>query len=199
MLRKTFVIIPIVLLALAGCSNKSKDAAVTGAQGQPSSSVGAPAGPPVAPPAATATPMSCPTAATRKFAKTRFIANAGLAAGAFKRYIFTPYQKGSFKGGAQGQKRAIVKAAAAGVFALDQLRRAKANVEADPGLCKVLAAPLSNLMSTLKNTVGKLKRGEADPATIGATSGALEQTRGAAGGAGAGFKDKNVPANMIGG
>src|SRR5689334_11182724 len=107
MLRKTFVIIPVVLLALAGCSNKSKDAAVTGAQGQPS--VGAPAAPP-APPAATATPMSCPTAATRKFAKTRFVANAGLAAGAFKRYIYTPYQAGAFKSGAHGQKRAIVKA-----------------------------------------------------------------------------------------
>jgi hypothetical protein len=197
MLRKTFVIIPVVLLALAGCSNKSKDAAVTGAQGQPS--VGAPAAPPAAPPAATATPMSCPTAATRKFAKTRFVANAGLAAGAFKRYIYTPYQSGAFKSGAHGQKRAIVKAAAAGVFTLDQLRRAKTNVEADPALCKVLAAPLSNLMSTMKNAVGKLKRGDADPSTIGAASGALEQTRGAAGGAGAGFKDKNVPANMIGG
>jgi hypothetical protein len=198
MLRKTFVIIPIVLLALAGCSNKSKEAAITGAQGA-SSPVGAPVAPPVAPPAATATPMSCPTAATRKFAKTRFITNAGLAAGAFKRYIFTPYQSGAFKSGAHGRKRAMVKAAAAGVFALDQLRRARTNVEADPGLCRVLAAPLSNLTSALQNTVGKLKGGDADPATIGAASGALEQTRGAAGGAGAGFKDKNVPANMIGG
>ena len=35
--------------------------------------------------------------------------------------------------------------------------------------------------------------------TIGAASGALEQTRGTAGSAGAGFKDKDVPANMIGG
>jgi hypothetical protein len=51
----------------------------------------------------------------------------------------------------------------------------------------------------MKSMVDKFKRGEVDPSLIGASSGALEQTRGAAGSAGAGFKDKDVPANMIGG
>jgi hypothetical protein len=194
MLRKTFIIIPIILLALSGCSSKSKEAAVTGA----APTVGAPAAP-AATPTDGATPQACPTAATRKFAKTRFIANAGLAAGAFKRYIYTPYRNGSFKSGAKGQKRAIVKAAAAGLFTLDQLRRAKANVQADPGLCKVLSAPLTHLTAVLGGLVAKLKRGEVDPTDIGSASGALEATRGAAGNAGAGFKDKNVPSNMIGG
>jgi len=194
MLRKTFVIIPIILLALSGCSSKSKDAAVPGA----APTVGAPAAP-AATPTDTATPHACPTAQTRKFAKTRFITNAGLAAGAFKRYIYSPYRKGTFKSGAKGQKRAIVKAAAAGLFTLDQLRRAKANVQADPTLCKALSAPLQHLSTTMKGLVDKLKRGEIDPATIGAASGALEQTRGSAGSAGAGFKDKDVPGNMIGG
>jgi hypothetical protein len=194
MLRKTFVIIPIILLALSGCSSKSRDAAVTGA----APTVGAPAAP-AATPTDTTTPQACPTAQTRKLAKTRFIANAGLAAGAFKRYIYTPYRQGAFKSGAKGQKRAIVKAAAAGLFSLDQLRRAKANVQADPGLCKVLSAPLQKLSATMKIMVDKLKRGEIDPTTIGAASGALEATRGTAGSAGAGFKDKNVPSNMIGG
>jgi hypothetical protein len=194
MLRKTFIIIPIILLALAGCSSKSKDAAVTGA----GPTVGAPTAP-ATPPADSATPQACPTAQTRKLAKTRFVANAGLAAGAFKRYIYTPYRQGSFKSGAKGQKRAIVKAAAAGLFSLDQLRRARTNVQADPGLCKVLSAPLRHLSTTMKGMVDKLKRGEIDPATIGAASGALEQTRSTAGSAGAGFKDKDVPSNMIGG
>jgi hypothetical protein len=193
MLRKTFVIIPIILLALSGCSSKSRDAAVTGA----APTVGAPAAP--ATPTDTATPQACPTAQTRKLAKTRFITNAGLAAGAFHRYIYSPYRKGAFKSGAKGQKRAIVKAAAAGLFSLDQLRRAKANVQADPGLCKVLSAPLQKLSGTMKVLVDKLKRGEIDPTTIGSASGALEATRGTAGSAGAGFKDKNVPSNMIGG
>jgi hypothetical protein len=194
MLRKTFVIIPIILLALSGCSSKSKDAAVTGA----APTVGAPTAP-AATPTDSATPTACPTAATRKFAKTRFITNAGLAAGAFKRYIYNPYRKGTFKSGAKGQKRSIVKAAAAGLFVLDQLRRAKANVKADPTLCKSLSAPLQHLSVLMSGMVGKLKRGEVDPTSIGSASGALEQTRGTAGSAGAGFKDKDVPANMIGG
>jgi hypothetical protein len=194
MLRKTFVIIPIILLALSGCSSKSKDAAVTGA----APAVGAPTAP-AATPTDTATPTACPTTHTRKFAKTRFITNAGLAAGAFKRYIYTPYRNGSFKSGAKGQKRAIVKAAAAGLFTVDQLRRAKANVQADPTLCKTLSAPLTHLSGLMAGMVAKLKRGEVDPTSIGSASGALEQTRGTAGSAGAGFKDKDVPANMIGG
>jgi hypothetical protein len=195
MLRKTFVIIPIILLALSGCSsNKSKDAAATGA----APTVGAPAAP-AAPPTNTATPQACPTAHARKFAKTRFITNAGLAAGAFKRYIYTPYRSGAFKSDAKGHKRAIVKAAAAGAFALDQLRRAKTNVQADPTLCKTLSAPLQGLGATMSGMVDKLRHGQADPASIGATSGALEQTRGTAGSAGAGFKDKEVPSSMIGG
>jgi hypothetical protein len=45
----------------------------------------------------------------------------------------------------------------------------------------------------------KFKHGQVDPSSIAATSGALEQTRGTAGSAGAGFKDKEVPSNMIGG
>lgn len=197
MLRKTFVIIPVILLALGGCSNKSKEAAVSGA----APTVGAHAAPaaPATTPATGATPAVCPTAQTRKFAKTRFISSAGLAAGAFKRYIYTPYRNGSFQSGAKGHKRAIVKAAAAGLFSLDQLRRAKANVQADPSLCKVLSAPLQNLSTRMKGLTDKFKRGEVDPSAIDGASGALEQTRGTAGSAGAGFKDKNVPSNMIGG
>jgi hypothetical protein len=194
MLRKTFVIIPIILLALSGCSSKSKDAAVTGA----APTVGAPAAP-AAPPTDTATPQACPTKATRKFAKTRFITNAGLAAGAFKRYIYEPYRKGTFKSGAPGHKRALVKAAAAGLFVLDQLRRAKTNVQADPTLCKTLSSPLAHLGALVTALTAKFKHGQVDPSAIDATSGALEQTRGTAGSAGAGFKDKEVPSNMIGG
>jgi hypothetical protein len=194
MLRKTFVIIPIILLALSGCSSKSKDAAVTGA----APTVGAPSAPATTP-ADSATPEACPTAQTRKFAKTRFITNAGLAAGAFKRYIYEPYRKGTFKSGAKGQKRSIVKAAAAGLFVLDQLRRARANIHADPTLCKTLSAPMQRLTSAMKGLVDKFKHGQVDPSAIGVASGALEQTRGSAGSVGAGFKDKDVPSNMIGG
>ncbi len=194
MLRKTIVIIPVILLALNGCSSKSKDTAATGAQ---NTSIGAPAA--TATPAGSPSPAACPTAATRKFAKTRFIANAGLAAGAFKRYIYSPYREGKFKSGAAGHKRAIVKAAAAGLFALDQLRRAKANIAADPTLCRSLRAPVEKLSAVMSGLVAKLKKGQVDPTDLASGAGGLEGFRKAAGGAGAGFKDKDVPAGMIGG
>jgi hypothetical protein len=194
MLRKTFIIIPIVLLALTGCSTRSKETAGTVPQ---SPAVGAPSA--GAAGQDTATPAACPTKATRKLAKTRFVSNAGLAAGAFKRYIYAPYQKGSFKSGAPKQKRSIVKAAAAGLFVLDQLRRAKANAQADPTLCKALVTPLTTLSSSMSGLVGKLKQGQVDPTDIATTSGGVEGFRRVAGGAGAGFKDKDVPSNMIGG
>jgi hypothetical protein len=194
MLRKTIVIIPIILLALNGCSSKSKDTAATGAQG---TSIGAPAATPT--PAGSPSPGACPTAATKKFAKTRFIANAGLAAGAFKRYIYTPYRDGKFKSSASGHKKAIVKAAAAGLFTLDQLRRAKANIQADPTLCRTLRAPVEKLSVIMSGLVAKLKKGEVDPTDLAAGAGGIEGFRKAAGSAGAGFKDKDVPAGMVGG
>ena len=193
MLRKTIVIIPVILLALNGCSSKSKDTAATGAQ---NTSIGAPA---ATAPAGAPSPAACPTAATRKFAKTRFIANAGLAAGAFKRYIYSPYREGTFKSGAAGRKRAIVKAAAAGLFTLDQLRRAKANINADPTLCRSLRAPAEKLSAIISGLVAKLKRGQVDPTDLAAGAGGIEGFRKTAGSAGAAFKDKDVPAGMIGG
>ena len=58
---------------------------------------------------------------------------------------------------------------------------------------------MQKLSTLMKGLVEKLKKGEVDPTSIGSVSGVLEETRGAAGSAGAGFKDKNVPSNMIGG
>jgi hypothetical protein len=186
MLRRSFVVIPILVLAFSACGTTAK----TPDAGAPA--VG------IAPerPSAEAT---CPATATRKFAKTRFVVNAGLAAGAFKRYIYTPFRNGAFKSGAHGQKRAIVKAGVAGVFALDQLRRAKNNVQADPKLCRTLSAPISKLSSSIKGLTDNMKSGKADPSQLNSTSGALEGFRSQAGNAGAGFKDKNVPPSMVGG
>jgi hypothetical protein len=43
---------------------------------------------------------TCPTSNTVKFAKTKFVADAALAGGAFKRYIYTPAKDGKLKKGA---------------------------------------------------------------------------------------------------
>ncbi|MCO6010111.1 hypothetical protein NE236_34605 [Actinoallomurus purpureus] len=188
-----------MLLALSGCGGgtKSRPAVQAPANGAPTGAPGVSGAPGAY--GQTATPAACPAKATRKFAKTRFITNAGLAAGTFKRYIYTPYKNGAFKGGAPKRKRAIVKAAAAAVFAFDQLRRAKTNAQSDPTLCKVLIGPIDKLSASMKDLAGKLKGGQADPAEIGSVAGGIEGFRKDAGGAGAGFQDKAPPASAVGG
>jgi hypothetical protein len=44
--------------------------------------------------------QSCPTSNTKSFAKTKFVLHAGLAFGAFHRYLYKPYQAGTFNKGA---------------------------------------------------------------------------------------------------
>ena len=71
-----------------------------------------------------AEPTASSSAEKQKFAKTRFVANAGLAAGATYQWIVKPYRKGKFKKGAKGRKLALVKAGVAGAFAYNRLKAA---------------------------------------------------------------------------
>jgi hypothetical protein len=146
-----------------------------------------------------AAPDACPTRPTREHAKTRFVVNAALAAGAFKRYIYTPHKAGRTKADSSGRKATMTKAALAAVFIVDQLRRAKANAQADPALCRTLLGPLDEFTLAVSGLAGKLKQGQLDPAEIAAGTGLLERVRRGAASVGAGFKDKDVPARMIGG
>lgn len=95
----------------------------------------------------------------QKLAKTRFVANAGLAAGATYQWIVKPYRNGRFKKGADGRTFALVKAGLAGGFAYNRLKHAAANAKADPTLSK-LVAPLTVAIDSLKDLPGKLRRGE---------------------------------------
>jgi hypothetical protein len=199
MLRKSFIIISIMLLALSGCGGGDKKQ--PGAQPP---AAGAPAGTPgtSGQPGAygqTATPATCPTKRERKFVKTRFLTNAGLAAGTFRRYIYRPFKDGAFNSGAPKRKRSIAKAAAAAIFSFDQLRRARANAQADPTLCKVLLGPIDKLSASMKDLHGKFKGGQADPAEIGSVETGIDGFHKEAAGAGAGFQDKNPPASAVGG
>jgi hypothetical protein len=194
MLRKSFVIMSIVPLALTSCGGTSTERSRPAVAGAPAATQSVPGVY-----RESAMPAVCPAKATRKFVKTRFVINAGLASGTFKHYIYTPYRNNAFKEGAPGRKKAIVKAGAAGLFVLDQLRRAKNNVMADPTLCKVLASPLIALTGTAAAMTGKFKKGQADPSDIGSFSNGIEGFRHKAGGVGAGFQDKTPPAGEIGG
>ncbi|MGI8336888.1 hypothetical protein ACRYCC_43690 [Actinomadura scrupuli] len=133
---------------------------------------------------------SCPTAATKKFAKTRFVADVGLAFGAFNRYILRPYREGAFKEGAAGRTKALIKAAAAGAFAVNRLNAARRLVDDDPTLCKTLKAPLNGLWTQLSSLTDKLKSGNVDPSLISGASGVIEGVRQNAGKQGLTIKDE---------
>jgi hypothetical protein len=140
---------------------------------------------------------SCPTSNTVKFAKTKFVADAALAGGAFKRYIYTPAKDGKLKKGASGRVLALVKAAAAGAFVINRLKAAETAAQGNPTLCKVFVAPAAKFTAALTGLVGKAKSGGIDPSDVDGASGALNEVHDAATSGGAGFTD-NPNASITG-
>ena len=167
-----------VLAFTAACSSSSSSSS--------SSSVGA-SGTGTAAAAAAGT---CPTGGnTVKFAKTKFVADAALAGGAFKRYIYTPAKDGKLKKGASGRVLALIKAAAAGAFVINRLKAAETAAQGNPTLCKIFVAPARKFTAALTGLVGKAKSGGIDPSDVDGASGALTDLHNAATQGGADFTD----------
>ncbi|KAB2361052.1 hypothetical protein [Actinomadura montaniterrae] len=163
MFRRVLVL-PVLLLALvaaSGCGGGKSADNVAAGRGAAASS-----------PAAS--PSSCPTETTKHFAKTRFAADAGLAFGAFHRYIWKPYQAGSFKQGADGRTKAFAKAAAAGLFAANRINAARKLIGADPKLCKALKVPAEKVAGMFGSLAAKFKSGQLDPSEIGSVGSAVD-------------------------
>ncbi|WP_433427745.1 hypothetical protein [Nonomuraea sp. CA-141351] len=132
---------------------------------------------------------TCPTSGNAKrFAKTRFALHAGLALGAFHRYIYKPLRSGGFRAGAEKRKRTFLKAAVAGAFALHQLNVAKGFAIANPSLCKGVEAVESKFTSL----TDKLKGGSATPADLEAGKSSMDSLQHNAIGTGYDFKEQNV-------
>ena len=177
MVRKFSIILVIALLAFtAACSSSSST--VNNASANSSASV-----------VAAATPGACPTKNTESFAKTKFVADVALAGGAFKRYIYSPAKAGKFKKGANGKVLALVKAAAAGAFTVNRLDAAKNAAEANPTLCKLLAAPIAKFSAAVSGLVSKAKSGSIDPSDVNSGNGFLDDLHNAASQGGAAFTD----------
>lgn len=104
---------------------------------------------------------SCPTENTTSFAKTKFVAHAGLGFGAFHRYLYKPYRDGKFKSGASGRFWTFSKAGLSALFIKREVRLASEDVKASPMLCKALAAPLANIGNSISAAYDKLKGGDA--------------------------------------
>ncbi|MFD8728388.1 hypothetical protein [Streptomyces sp. NPDC059611] len=141
--------------------------------------------------ASASAPAASPSASTEKqrLAKTRFVANAGLAAGATYQWIVKPYRAGTFKKGAEGRRFALVKAGLAGGFAYNRLKAAAENAKGDPLLSKAVA-PLTAGIESLRGMATKLRDGEAGEGDIGAFESVIDSIKNAGKDAGAEVKEK---------
>ncbi|MFJ1673838.1 hypothetical protein ACIODT_02180 [Streptomyces sp. NPDC088251] len=145
-----------------------------------------------------ASPSGTASAQAQKLAKTRFVANAGLAAGATYQWIVKPYRAGTFKKGADGRKFALVKAGLAGGFAYNRLKAAAVNAKGDPLLSKAVA-PLTAGIESLKGLGTKLRNGQAGEGDVGAFEGVINSVKDAGKSAGAEVKDKVPTTSQLGG
>ncbi|WP_031014576.1 hypothetical protein [Streptomyces sp. NRRL F-5727] len=147
---------------------------------------------------AVASPSASSTFEQQKLAKTRFVANAGLAAGAAYQWIVKPYRAGKFKKGADGRTFALVKAGLAGAFTYNRLKAAVNNAKGDPLLSKAVA-PLSAGIESLKELGIKLRKGEVDAADVGGLEGVVNGIKDAGRSAGAEVVDKVPSASQLSG
>src|SRR5947209_5672592 len=110
------------------------------------------------------------TTTTTHFAKTKFALHAGLAFGAFHRYIYKPYKQGKFSGGLFHHKLATLKAALAAAFAYHEVRLALNDARSSKILSSLLS-PLLALQTKLTTLRSELQGGTVNPAEIASANG----------------------------
>ncbi len=105
-----------------------------------------------------ATSASCTTVGTKSVPKTRVLADLGISAGAFHRYIYKPIKSGSFTGATKASKVAIlVKGAVAAGAIAHFLGNAIDNARSDATLCKYV--PNMTQIKTKLTAMGSQLRG----------------------------------------
>ena len=178
------ILVPLMLaLALfaGGCNNKSATTSSAPAASTPTSAGVATTAPSASPANESA---ACPTSNTTSFAKTKFVLHAGLAFGAFHRYLYKPFKAGTFTSGGTAHKILVFgKAGAAALFIKREIRLSIDDVKANPLLCKAIAAPLRSLSDTIGGAVNKLKSGDTSALTDANSAIAAIETQAGQGGA----------------
>jgi hypothetical protein len=119
---------------------------------------------------------------TTKFAKTKFVLHAGLAFGAFHRWIYKPAKAGDLSHPLE-HKFTTVKAALAAAFVYHELKLALADAQADPTLSK-LVAPITDLQNKLHGLAGSVKSGGASQADVNGLDGTVSSIESQASAAG---------------
>jgi hypothetical protein len=162
----------ILLGGATACGSSSSSSTTAAASSSSTASAGTATGP--------ASPASCASAGTRKIPKTRLLADLGLTYGAFHRYLYKPYQAGTFQKGAKGRTTAIIKAGLASAAIVKLLSNAQQNAAADPTLCKYVPN-LDSIKASLASLTSKIKGGTATATDANTTSGLFDQLKSATG------------------
>ena len=90
------------------------------------------------------------------FPKTKFVLHAGLAFGAFHRYLYKPFKAGDFTG--PDKVKVIAKAAVAAAFIYHEVGEALKQAQCSHTLA-VLVTPLTALTGAIKTATDQLKAG----------------------------------------
>jgi hypothetical protein len=128
----------------------------------------------------------------------KFVLHAGLAFGAFHRYIYKPFKAGDFSGGLFKHKLTVVKAGLAGLFAYHELKLAVKDAQASPTLAK-LVAPVTALADKLKSIGSSVKGGNPDAASLASANGDITSLSGLAKQAGVSVPDQIPSATQLAG
>ena len=160
-----------LVLACAGCGSSSSSSSAAGGGGGTSGTT------------------SSTSTKTVHFATAKFVLHAGLAFGAFHRYLYKPFKAGVF-GKPSSHKAALIKAALATAFIIHELKIAYTDAQSSSALAH-LVAPLTALKDKITGTVDGLKAG--NPAQLHSAQGDLSSIASQAAGAGASIKDVPVP------
>lgn len=169
----TMLVVACLAFTAGGCGSSSKSSSSSSSSGG-------------------STPSQSSAAGSGKkihFAKTKFALHAGLAFGAFHRYIYKPLKAGDFKHPTQ-HKAALAKAAVAAAFAYHELKIALTDAQSSPTLSK-LVSPLTALHQRLTDLHGQLKGGHFDPSQIDQVNGQISNLHQQSAGAGAKITERS--------
>ena len=175
-------VLAMMSLAAAGCGSSSSSSSSSG--GQPASGATS----------STAGATSSTTGAI-SHPKTKFVLHAGLAFGAFHRWIYKPAKTGELRHPFQHPLTAA-KAALAAAFVYHEVKLALADAQADPTLSK-LVAPVTALQNKLQGVAGSVKSGGVSGTDVSGLEGAISSIKGQASGSGAPITEQ-APASPSG-
>ena len=131
----------------------------------------------------------CDQVGSAHLPKSRFLLHAGLAFGAFHRYILKPLKNSGFTAGSSSRTKTFVKAALAGAFVVREIIQMDKFANADKTLCKIVPN-IDGVNTALSGLIDKLKGSSATDADLTSVSSTFDSLQSQAGSLGATIKDR---------